>query len=244
MMGRAALSWLVAACLLGGGATALAGGRTMYGYEDSLGMLHVSPTKVNRHYKPLFTGKVDHDTLVRALREKGAMGGPPLRSVRLADLDLGPLSERGKRILRAAQPFFGAPYRFGGDTAAGIDCSGLTKAVFSRFGCDLPRQSRLQAGLGTPVAFGELVPGDLLFFSTNRDVGINHVGIYLGGGRMLHSSSLRGGVGVDKLPGTRYQHWFVTARRLARLDDGKSGLAVSDGKERRGARRGQAKRIN
>ena len=127
---------------------------------------------------------------MRALHDKGALGGPPTRPAPLAELDLGPLPERGERILRAAEPFLGAPYKLGGDTAAGIDCSGLTKAVFARFGCDLPRQSRLQADRGTPVDFGALAPGDLLFFSTNRDIGINHVGIYLGGGRMLHSSSM------------------------------------------------------
>lgn len=235
------LGWACLAALVAfAPGTALAGGRMTYGYEDNLGMLHVSPTKVNAHYKPLFEGKADHDTLMRALRAKDALGGPPVRPVRLADLDLGPLPERGERLLRAAEPFLGAPYRLGGDTASGIDCSGLTRAVFARFGCDLPRQSRLQADLGTPVEFGALAPGDLLFFSTNRDVGINHVGIYLGGGRMLHSSSLRGGVAVEKLPGTRYQAWFVTARRLARLEDGKNGLATSEAK----GRQEQAKRLD
>ncbi|MYL82194.1 NlpC/P60 family protein [Desulfovibrio aerotolerans] len=188
--------------------------RTVYGYEDSLGMLHTSTTKVNEHYKPLLEGKLEHEALMRALREQNALGGPPL--ARVLSVDLGPLSEAGERIMGAAQPYLGAPYRLGGDTATGIDCSGLTKAVYARFGCDLPRQSRLQAGLGTPVAATELAPGDLLFFATNRDVGISHVGIYLGSGRMLHSSPRRGGVGVDRLPGTDYERWFVAARRLAR----------------------------
>ncbi len=192
-------------------------GKTLYGYEDSLGMLHTSPVKVNEHYKPLAEGAVDHGTLVRLLREKNAMGGPPPPPPRpaLAAVDLGELPERGARIMQAAEPFLGAPYRLGGDTAAGIDCSGLTKAVYSRFGCNLPRQSRLQAEVGAPVAALDLAPGDLLFFSTNREVGVNHVGIYLGGGKMLHSSSRRGGVAVDRLPGTEYERWFVAARRLA-----------------------------
>lgn len=191
----------------------------MYGYEDSLGMLHLSPTKVSPHYKELYAGKVDHDTLVRLLREKDALGGPPPPAPRLATFaDLGPLPERGERIMQAAEAYLHAPYRLGGDTPQGVDCSGLTRAVFARFGCDLPRQSRLQAGLGAPVAPTELAPGDLLFFSTDREVGINHVGIYLGAGRMLHSSSRRGGVGVDRLPGTEYARWFVTARRLAKAE--------------------------
>ena len=190
------------------------GGRVMYGYEDSLGMLHVSPTKVNAQYKPLYEGTVDHDTLVKLLREKDAMGGPPVKADRLGVLDLGAIPERGERILQAAAPFLHAPYRLGGDTPAGVDCSGLTRAVFARFGCALPRQSRLQAALGQPVEAGALAPGDLVFFSTDKLVGINHVAIYLGGGRILHSSSRRGGVAVDRLPGTEYARWFVTARRL------------------------------
>jgi hypothetical protein len=191
-------------------------GRTIYGYEDSLGMLHTSPVRRNEHYKPLYEGKADYATVMRALREQDALGGPPPARQSLAlPVDLGPLPERGERILGLAAPYMGAPYRLGGDDASGIDCSGLTKAVFGRLGCALPRQSRLQADLGTPVAATELEAGDLLFFATDRTVGISHVGIYLGGGRMLHSSPRRGGVGVEKLAGTDYERWFVAARRLA-----------------------------
>ena len=204
---------------------------TVYGYEDSLGMLHTSPTKVNEHYKPLVEGKLEHEALMRALREQNALGGPPL--ARALAVDLGPLSEAGERIMRVAEPYLGAPYRLGGDTAAGIDCSGLTKAVYARFGCALPRQSRLQAGLGTPIASTELAPGDLLFFATNKDVGISHVGIYLGNGRMLHSSPRRGGVGVDRLPGTDYERWFVAARRLARSSGLDAALGTPEAPGRR-----------
>ena len=206
--------------------------RTIYGYEDTLGMLHTATTKINAHYKPLYEGKADHDALVRALREQAAIGGPPTVPRGAAmPADLGPLSEAGERIMQAAGPYMGAPYRLGGDTPAGIDCSGLTRAVYARFGCDLPRQSRLQAGLGAPVGPTELSPGDLLFFATDKDAGISHVGIYLGSGRMLHSSPRRGGVGVDRLAGSDYERWFVTARRLARAGEpgvsGKKGMAAA-----------------
>ncbi len=200
--------------------------RTVYGYEDSLGMLHTSPSKLSEHYKPLYEAeaKADHEALMRALREQNALGGPPITRGAVLPAGMGPLSEVGERILRAAEPYLGAPYRLGGDTPAGIDCSGLTKAVYASFGCSLPRQSRLQAGLGSAVAVAELAPGDLLFFATNQDVGISHVGIYLGSGRMLHSSPRRGGVGVDKLSGTDYERWFVAARRLPRA----GGASASD----------------
>lgn len=207
--------------------------RTVYGYEDSLGMLHTSPNKLNAHYKPLYDAeaKADHAALMRALREQNALGGPPITRGAVLPADMGPLSEVGQRILRAAEPYLGAPYRLGGDTPAGIDCSGLTKAVYASFGCSLPRQSRLQAGLGSAVATAELAPGDLLFFATNLDVGISHVGIYLGSGRMLHSSPRRGGVGVDKLSGTDYERWFVAARRLPRAPGADASDAGAAGRK-------------
>ncbi len=194
--------------------------RTIYGYEDSLGMLHTSPVKLNEHYKPLYEGKADFAAVMRALRQQDALGGPPPPRAKAVAMpvDMGPLPERGERILGLAAPYMGAPYRLGGDGAGGIDCSGLTKAVFARLGCDLPRQSRLQASLGRSVGPAELEAGDLLFFATDRTVGISHVGIYLGGGRMLHSSPRRGGVGVDRLAGSDYERWFVEARRLARAE--------------------------
>lgn len=199
--------------------------RTVYGYEDDLGMLHTSPVRRNEHYKLLYEGTADHESLMRALREQDALGGPVPAVPRVGTLpvDLGPLPERGARIMRLAQPYLGAPYRLGGDTPAGIDCSGLTKAVFASLGCALPRVSRLQAALGTPVAPTELAAGDLLFFATDKKVGITHVGIYLGGGRMLHSSPRRGGVGVDRLAGTDYERWFVAARRLSRVETAAAG---------------------
>ena len=214
-----------ACCCLPLWAASPAQARTVYGYEDSLGMLHTSPNKLSEHYKPLYDSeaKADHEALVKALREQNALGGPPVTRGAVLPADMGPLTEVGQRILRAAEPYLGAPYRLGGDTPAGIDCSGLTKAVYASFGCALPRQSRLQAGLGSAVAVSELAPGDLLFFATNLDVGISHVGIYLGSGRMLHSSPRRGGVGVDKLSGTDYERWFVAARRLPRAPGTEAG---------------------
>lgn len=216
---RRGVLWAATALAAFGLAAGPAEARTIYGYEDNLGMLHTSPRKVNDLYKPLYEGNADHETVMRALRQQDALGGPPPRVPAAAmPADLGPLPERGARIMRLAEPYVGAPYRLGGDTASGIDCSGLTKAVFARCGVDLPRQSRLQAGLGTPVSATELAPGDLLFFATDPRVGISHVGIYLGSGRMLHSSPRRGGVGVDRLTGTDYERWFVAARRLARAE--------------------------
>jgi hypothetical protein len=191
--------------------------QTLYGFEDGLGMLHTSTRRVDARYRELCTlapgqKKPDHAALVAALREKNAIEEtiPKGMGELAAGLDVG-----GTAILRAAEGYLGAPYLFGGDTPAGVDCSGLTRAVYQRLGASLPRHSAHQAAMGLPVERDMLLPGDLLFFSTDREAGINHVGIFLGGGRMLHASSRAAGVRVERMDGGDYARWYVTARRIA-----------------------------
>lgn len=191
--------------------------QTIYGFEDGLGMLHTSTRRVDARYKELCTlrpgeKRPEHAVLVAALREKNAIEKTIPQGV--GDLVAG-LDVRGAAILRAAEGFFGAPYLFGGDTPAGVDCSGLTTAVYRQLGAVLPRHSAHQAAMGAAVDRDMLLPGDLLFFSTDRTAGINHVGIFLGGGRMLHSSSRSAGVRVERMDTPEYARWYVTARRIA-----------------------------
>jgi peptidoglycan DL-endopeptidase CwlO len=92
------------------------------------------------------------------------------------------------RVVAAAQRYLGVPYAWGGtDPAVGLDCSGLVQRVFGDLGIDLPRTSSQQATAGTPVAsLAEARPGDLVFFDNSPSrPGIDHVGIYVGGGKMI-----------------------------------------------------------
>jgi cell wall-associated NlpC family hydrolase len=211
----AALAVVLAGAALAPGTVAA---QTIYGYEDGLGMLHTSTRKPDARYKELYTlrpgeDKPDHQALVQVLRDKRAIE-ETVPAVDIRQLLAG-LDARGKDVLRAAEPFLGAPYLFGGDSPAGVDCSGLSRAVFLRLGASLPRHSADQAGMGVAVSRDMLLPGDLVFFSTNPETGINHVGIFLGGGRMLHSSSRAAGVRVERMAAGDYSRWFVTARRVA-----------------------------
>ncbi|SHF76330.1 NlpC/P60 family protein [Geodermatophilus nigrescens] len=92
------------------------------------------------------------------------------------------------QAVAAAQRYLGVPYAWGGtDPSVGLDCSGLVQRVYADLGIDLPRTSSQQATAGTAVAsLAEARPGDLVFFDNSSSrPGIDHVGIYVGNGKMI-----------------------------------------------------------
>lgn len=115
--------------------------------------------------------------------------------------------------MSAAESWLGVPYRFGGTTRDGVDCSAFVRAIYaSAYDIALTRSTRTQVGEGVPVARNDLRTGDLVFFRTGRDR--RHVGIYLDGGRMLHASSSKDRVLVDDFNADYFQRTYWTARRL------------------------------
>ncbi len=117
-------------------------------------------------------------------------------------------------ILDGALAYIGAPYRFGGSSPQGFDCSGLVNYVFREtLGVTLPRTSRQLATVGVRVAREDLRAGDLVFFNT-RGAPNSHVGIYLGEGRFVHAPRARSLVRIDRLDDPGYRWRFEGARRL------------------------------
>ena len=113
-------------------------------------------------------------------------------------------------IIATAKRYVGTHYRYGGESpSTGFDCSGFVQYVFGRHGVELPRTSRLQAHAGEalPLDVAALEPGDLLLFAS-RGTEVNHVAIYLGNNRMLHSSAGAGGVVYYDLTTPRGR-WYV-----------------------------------
>ena len=141
-------------------------------------------------------------------------------------------------LQQAMRKFYGAPYRYGGTTPAGVDCSGLVLAVYQRVGLSLPRTTTDQFTAGQPVPRNRLRFGDVVFFNRycygkekmaymasvfppEHLSEICHAGIYLGDGRFIHASTSRG-VEISRLDAEAWRRSFVGARRFFRGEESKS----------------------
>jgi cell wall-associated NlpC family hydrolase len=115
----------------------------------------------------------------------------------------------------SAERYVGTRYRYGGTTpGGGFDCSGFVQYVFARNGVKLPRTSWEQArsGRAVPRGVASLKPGDLMLFAS-RGGRVDHVAVYVGDHRILHSTAGVGGVGYDDLATPRGK-WYL-ARQVA-----------------------------
>jgi cell wall-associated NlpC family hydrolase len=107
----------------------------------------------------------------------------------LVDGSTGPVAATALAAVRVALAQLGKPYVFGAEGPSTYDCSGLVQYAYAHAGVGLPRTARPQFRATRPVPPSQLLPGDLLFFATDKSNWdtIHHVGIYLGGGRMVHA---------------------------------------------------------
>ena len=121
-----------------------------------------------------------------------------------------------KRLMTVASSYVGIPYKWGGTTRDGMDCSAMTRAIVREtYGIELPRTSKQMFSVGVPIVNrNQLQPGDLVFFHIAASgSGVSHVGIYVGKDRFMHASSSRGGV-MDRLSNSYFDSRFAGARRL------------------------------
>jgi len=117
------------------------------------------------------------------------------------------------KLTAAVDRYIGTPYRFGGDSERGIDCSAFTRRVYRSQNVELPRNSREQARVCTSVAYSSVRTGDLIFFDTSINGGISHVGVYLGNNTFAHASSSKG-VTRSSLKEKYYVKRFVKGGRV------------------------------
>lgn len=134
---------------------------------------------------------------------------------RSATASQGASSSRVQSVLSRAFALLGTPYRWGGTSTEGFDCSGLVGYVFrNALGIELPRVAREQAQTGMQIERSQLSAGDLVFFSTHSG-GVDHVGIYIGEGKFLHAPRTGRDVTVSNLDSGYWNAKFVQARRVA-----------------------------
>jgi len=119
-------------------------------------------------------------------------------------------TSRTEAIIGYAKSFIGVPYRYGGQSPKGFDCSGYVQYVFGNFGIDLPRTADEQFSWGRSINDQAAKPGDIVAFRTGKV--ITHTGIYLGGGRFISSTSSHG-VMISSVDGPYWaDHFFGYSR--------------------------------
>jgi len=117
----------------------------------------------------------------------------------------------GELAAQVAARQVGVPYRYGGDTVAGFDCSGLVQYAYASAGKSLPRTTAALWQHAGPVANSDMRPGDILFF--NVDGKMSHVGLYLGDRQFVHAPSTGRTVTIASLDSPFYRQAFVRAGR-------------------------------
>ncbi len=124
-----------------------------------------------------------------------------------------PATGASTQVVSTAFKMLGRPYRYGGSTPSGFDCSGLVQFSFQQAGLNVPRTALEQYERSTPVPDNRLQPGDLLFFTLNSRR-VAHVGIYVGDGKFIHAPAIGKQVMESRLDEPFWHGHLVRAGRL------------------------------
>ena len=172
-----------------------------------------------RDHKLKITGTVDKKTW-RALK-KAKPKKPPLKTPlspakNIKGQETAPFipQKQVPSIIKTAKQYIGTPYKFGGNTPKGFDCSGYLQYVFNKHKYTLPRSADTQYNIGKNITKAMLREGDLVFFST-YEKGPSHCGIYLGHNKFIHASSSKG-IRIDELTDAYWQPRYLGAKRITK----------------------------
>ena len=127
--------------------------------------------------------------------------------------DTGSVS--GSQIVKTAKKYLGTPYKWGGTTPSGFDCSGFVYYVLRSNGIKASRTIATMYKQGTPVKKSELQPGDIVFFQGTYKSGLSHVGIYVGDGKFIHSPHSGEVVSYANLYSDYYVNHYYGACRMS-----------------------------
>ena len=180
----------------------------------------------NQWFKVIYGNSIgyirsDYVQLIQIPYENRDSSNPPLFFRKGKSIGLTPsasalngeyASATAQKIISTARQYIGVPYLWGGTTPNGFDCSGFVQYVFDLHGISLPRTSKEQFTAGSWVSKSNLQPGDLVFFNTSGS-GVSHLGIYIGNGQFIHSSSSKG-VTISELSNSYWAARYYGARRV------------------------------
>lgn len=189
--------------------------------EPSYGAVYVCDLVMSDLLRPVTDGRgkpLKKGRFLACMLPSGARGWVPKSDV--ADFGRWTASRQpsGENIVSAAMRFMGVPYMWGGTSVKGVDCSGFTLCVYFMNGILLPRNTSQQVRAGVPVALDSLEPGDLVFFGRPAEgdspARVNHVAIYIGGNRIIHSSQKVRVSSLNPSDGDYYDREPLQARRI------------------------------
>ncbi|MFZ7120623.1 MAG: C40 family peptidase [Eubacteriaceae bacterium] len=152
-----------------------------------------------------YFGSITYNAVVSYQKDKGLV----------VDGIVGPQTSRQikrDKILKTAKEQMGVPYVWGGTSPAGFDCSGYTYYVLHKNGITIPRTAAEQYYVGNWVNKSNLIPGDLVFFTTYKS-GPSHVGFYVGNNKFIHASSSNGII-ISDLNNTYWSPRYIGAKRI------------------------------
>jgi len=206
-------------------------GDSLYSISKKLGLsieeikkmngLQTSTLKINQVLLlPKDESRLDEETEELGDREEiaGASQTEGEKGESVASATLGKWSNPEERNLfvRVVKTFLGVPYKLGGSTLRGIDCSAFVKKIYEIFNTELPRTTREQFSVGKKVEKDQLEEGDLVFFKRRGNSA--HVGIYIGDNQFVHASSYNRQVKIDYLDTPYYSKRFLRGVRVKELE--------------------------
>ncbi len=122
----------------------------------------------------------------------------------------------GMKMAEESRAYLGTPYVYGGSSESGFDCSGFTYFLFRKFGFDdFNRTASTQWNNGPSISRDQLEVGDLVFFSSTYSTSIEHVGLYIGDGQFIHSSSGKGCVTINSMSDWYYENHYYGCVHVA-----------------------------
>ncbi len=202
--------------------------------------IHSGPSEDSRRISDFIMGDIvrtapgSRDGWTRVMLPSGECGWVDAASVEDFDSWAESRKPTEEGLVALAETFLGVPYLWGGNTVKHFDCSGLTKFVYMMNGIVLPRNAREQIHCGTevPFDFEAMRPGDLVFFGSLKADGsigtVSHVAMYIGGGRIIHSSQLvRTNSLKPGLPDSYGREPIAVRRILGNVDCGLGAVSVA-----------------